>query len=331
MSRAFNEKGHPIEGGRGTSPMYDRMRARGASLRDRLEGAAARIRSGAQSFGGGGAQSYGGGGSQSYGGGSTRQRQSRQSQRIELPATRTRYKDVFGVNPLQANDLWGAPTTMIPRAVKGLDPRSPEYAHLANLPAAEMAMLMGGKGGGLGTTTTLRGQKDPSYTDRGAYRAGRPGTNVTTVRASGPGAALARNLPTLYGRAAEKGWLPSTGRMLRNLGSSGVTDELFGGVAYDERGAEQRMRHGRMPLTYESSTVKGYEAGREPMPVGTARTTLMGLLDAALYSEPTAVGMKYGSTGWGGYLADRGGGRALGQPPGRGRTLNRTLTSRLFR
>jgi hypothetical protein len=187
-----------------------------------------------------------------------------------------------GMDPTQAAGFMLRPSGMIPRVFPGASPSDPTYTELASMPAAQMAMLMGGKGG--------------------------------TQR-------LTNNLGNLYSRAGSQGWLPSTGRMLGNLQSGKGVNALFQG---------EKAGKG----DYPSSTVPGYEYGKEPLLLGEATETYGGLLDAALYGENELVQAKYGGTlpgQWVSYLMDKWASKAAKRKPGRGPEINQYVTKRLFR
>jgi hypothetical protein len=187
-----------------------------------------------------------------------------------------------GMDPTQAAGFMLRPSGMIPRVFPGASPADPTYTELASMPAAQMAMLMGGKGG--------------------------------TQR-------LTNNLGNLYSRAGSQGWLPSTGRMLGNLQSGKGVNALFQG---------EKAGKG----DYPSSTVPGYEYGKEPLLLGEATETYGGLLDAALYGENELVQAKYGGTlpgQWVSYLMDKWASKAAKRKPGRGPEINQYVTKRLFR
>jgi hypothetical protein len=170
---------------------------------------------------------------------------------------------------------------MLPRVFDGFSPADPTYARLAELPAAQLAMLSRGYGGDV---------ED-----------------------------LANNIGKVYEGAAA-GKLPSTSTMMRNLTTGkGITGMFEGETAG--------------PGDQESYTTPGYVYGQEPLPMGEAASTLGGLLDAALYSEPLATRQKYGSQpgGWGSYLIDKGSSKALKRPVGKGKPLNSFVGRRIFR
>lgn len=168
---------------------------------------------------------------------------------------------------------------MIPRVFPGLNPSSPEYNRLKSLPLGSMAMLMGGGG--------------------------------STQRVAG-------NLGRLINRAGRSGWLPSTGQMLRNLGSAEGINEMFKG---------EKAGKGDM----ESYTTPGYVYGQEPLPLAEAATTAGTLLDAALVGAPTLTQLKYGSQGWGGYKLDRWASKAMKRKPGRGASANKVASRTILR
>lgn len=148
-----------------------------ASGKARLQGALASAQGRIQgALGAQGGESAGGATSSGIGGGGGQER--------------LRGRWARGMNPTQAAGLLLRPTGMLPRVFPGASPAEPAYTTLANLPAAQMALLMGGKG------STQR-----------------------TVN----------NLGRLYQRAGTTGGLPSTGRMLGNLQSSKGIRSIFEG------------------------------------------------------------------------------------------------------
>ncbi len=96
-----------------------------------------------------------------------------------------------GLDPSQAAGLSLRPTAMLPRVWGGLSGADPAYQRLANLPAAQLAMLSNG------------------YT--------------------GTSQSLANTVGRVYNQAG-KGTLPSTGKLVGNLTSSKGINEMFGGV-----------------------------------------------------------------------------------------------------
>lgn len=168
---------------------------------------------------------------------------------------------------------------MIPRVFKGLNPTSPEYNRIGDLPLSGMAMLMGGNG------STKR-----------------------TVN----------NLGKLIEGIGEKGKLPSTGKMLHNLGSGKGVTEMFKG-----------QKAG--PGDQESYTTPGYVYGQEPMPLAEAATTAGQLLDAALVGAPALTQLKYGSEGWGGYKLDKWAAKAAKKKPGKGMSAGKAASRSILR
>ncbi len=170
---------------------------------------------------------------------------------------------------------------MLPRALPGLTPADPLYGRLADLPAGQIATLMGGQG-------------TPED--------------------------IANNLGKLYERAGTQGWLPSTDRLLKNLGRGKGIETMFEG-----------QKAG--PNDMASYAQPGYVYGQEPMPMGEAAYTYGGLLDAALFQEPLATAAKYGveSGGWGSYLVDKWASKALKKPPGKGTPIYKSVGRKLFR
>lgn len=131
---------------------------------------------------------------------------------------------------------------------------------------------------------------------------------------------LANNLGRLY-KGAAAGKLPSTQKMLGQLAHGTGINAMFAG---EKAG----------PGDYESYTNPGYVYGQEPLAMGEAAETMTGLLGAALYGEPATVQMKYGASlpgSWGSFLLDKGSSKALKRPAGKGTTLNKYVTRRLFR
>lgn len=187
-----------------------------------------------------------------------------------------------GLDPGQAAGLSLRPTAMLPRVFGGgFSPAEPLYARLAALPAAQLAMLSGGYGG----------------------------------KASD----LANNLGDIYHDAA-RGKLPSTSRMIGQLGKSKGINQMFSGVKAG-------------PDDYPSSIAPGYAYGQEPLAMGEAASTVGSLLDAALINEPAMTQLKYGSTpgAWGSFLIDKGSSKALKKPAGKGTALNKYVARRIFR
>ncbi len=188
---------------------------------------------------------------------------------------------------------------MIPRVDKGLTPANPEYGRLQELPAAEMAMLMGGK----------------------------------VADAKG----FTKNLGNLYQGAIENNDIPTIDEMLHGLLSGGPKRgglaEMFGGIKVKD--ASRSDIREMFPTTpkkdidfkglrktgtgIESTLAPGYLYGHEPMAMGTASQTLDDLVNA-IYSGDPILAQKYGAdSGWGDYLIDQWGARASKKPAGKGK------------
>lgn len=125
-------------GGGGTTPMYDKLRAKGMAMGNKLKG-------------------YGSsGGSASYGGDTAayrrQQREYRQQQRAYEDGTYLydQYK-MRGfskkMNPQQAESLYYRPSSILPKAAPGLDPSGLRYQQIKGLPAAQLSMLAYGRKG----------------------------------------------------------------------------------------------------------------------------------------------------------------------------------------
>lgn len=185
-----------------------------------------------------------------------------------------------GLDPAQAAGLTLRPTAMLPRVFGNLTPADPTYNRLAALPVGQWASILG------------------------------KGTPQSTANTVGK----------LYERAGERGAIPSTDRLLRNLQQGRGLEDAFQGVKSG-------------PNDYDSFAQPGYVAGQEPMPMGEAAYTYGGLLDAALSSEPLLTAQKYGyeSGGWGSYLVDKWASKALKKPPGKGTPVYKSVGRRLFR
>jgi hypothetical protein len=157
---------------------------------------------------------------------------------------------------------------------------------------------------------------DPSY-DR---LASLPAAEIATLMGgSGKPSRFVNNLGKLYNKADATGWLPSTDRMLGNLAKGkGGLESLFEGEKAGKGDSE-------------SYTMPGYAYGAEPLMLGEASGTMSGMLDAALVGEPLAFQQKYGSEGWGGFLIDKWGSKAMKRAPGKGPAVNEFVTKRLSR
>ncbi len=81
----------------------------------------------------------------------------------------------------------------------------------------------------------------------------------------------------------------------------------------------------------ESYTNPGYVYGKEPPPAGIAATSYGTMLDAALSLLPMETAAKYGSApgGYGSYLIDKWGGKALKRPAGKGKPINSWVGKRI--
>jgi len=156
---------------------------------------------------------------------------------------------------------------------------------------------------------------DPSY----GMLADLPAAGMATLMGgNGNPSRFVNNLGRLYDRADATGWLPSTQRMTRNLAAGkGGLDTLFQG---EKAG----------PHDTESYTQPGYTYGGEPLMLGEASTTMGGLLDASLVGEPLAFQQKYGSEGWGGFLVDKWGSKAMKRTPGKGKPVNDFVMRHLY-
>lgn len=193
---------------------------------------------------------------------------------------RLRGRYARGLDPTQAAGLTLQPTAMIPRVFPGLTPANPVYGQLASLPVGQWASILG----------------------RGTPQS------------------IANTTGRIYERAGERGALPSTDRLLRNLRQGGGIEDSFQGVKAGKG-------------DYESFAQPGYQYGAEPMPMGEAAYTYGGLLDSALSQEPLLTAQKYGvaSGGWGSYLVDKWASMAMKKPPGKGKPVYRSVGSKLFR
>jgi hypothetical protein len=117
--------------------------------------------------------------------------------------------------------------------------------------------------------------------------------------------------------------LPSFDEMFRNLSNpkqGGGIDTMFSGE-----------KAGKGDI--ESTLSPGYVYGAEPPLMGESATAYSPMLDAALMMLPGPTAAKYSSSvgGYGSYLMDRWGSRAIKRPPGKGRTINEYVGRRLMR
>jgi hypothetical protein len=123
------------------------------------------------------------------------------------------------------------------------------------------------------------------------------------------------------GAGGPKNDLPEFDKVFRNLSdpkSGGGIDQMFSGV---EAGRGDQ----------ESYTSPGYVYGGEPPAAGIAAQSYTSMVDAALSLLPAPTAMKYGSEGYGGYLMDKWGSRALKRPAGKGQPINTWVGKRLMR
>lgn len=171
---------------------------------------------------------------------------------------------------------------MLPRVFKGLDPSSPLYNRLSDIPAGAMAQILG------------------------------KGTVQSTTN----------KLGKIYKGAGTTGDLPTTERLLAKLTQGKGTQDMFQGVKAGKKDPQ-------------STIAPGYVYGQEPMGMAEASSTYGTLLDAAMYGAPAAMRAKYsadpGAGGWGNYLIDRWGSKAMKKPAGKGQPITKYVGRRLFR
>jgi hypothetical protein len=204
----------------------------------------------------------------------------------------------------QAEGFRLRPTAMIPRVSKGLTPASPQYGQLQDLPAAEMAMLMGGK---------VAGAKG-----------------------------FTRNLGNLYEGVLQNDDIPSIDEMLAALQGGGPKrgglGEIFGGIKLKDAHYRDvadvmgvKRKDFSKKLIPESTLAPGYVYGKEPLQMGEAAGQLDNLVNAVYYANPD-LGEKYGAdSGWGDYLIDRWGARASRKPAGKGKLASKKVGKGLSR
>lgn len=163
-------KASGFSGNGNQDPRYQALLAKGQALRGKIEGMASNLR-----YGGGGASgaSYGGSGA-SYGDTSS----------TDQPKDPRMRGFARGFDPEQAMGLAQEPTFLLPKLFPGLSGASPFYQEMAQLPAAQLAML----------------------SRRGSDQGPSDFTNA---------------LADVYGDMGATGHLPSTTRLLRNLTNPG--------------------------------------------------------------------------------------------------------------
>lgn len=128
---------------------------------------------------------------------------------------------------------------------------------------------------------------------------------------------LANATGRFYQHAGADMSLPDTNQLLRNLGNprgGGGIDDMFGGV---------RVGKGDQ----ESYSAPGFVYGQEPLPAGSAASTVQGMLDAIFTSTlpaPTATA----ASAYANYLVDKGTARVMKRPAGHGRSLNEVVGRR---
>jgi hypothetical protein len=133
---AFTPGGHKkSELGSRTHPLYDSMRAKGDAMAAKVRGKASAIQGKLGGMGGGtpaAAPSRGMSGGFSSGGSSFSE------PKVIEPKMKGLAK---GMDPQQAEALYTRPSMLLPKIAKGVDPASPLYDVVSNLPASQLALL----------------------------------------------------------------------------------------------------------------------------------------------------------------------------------------------
>jgi hypothetical protein len=120
----------------------------------------------------------------------------------------------------------------------------------------------------------------------------------------------------------EKGNLPSFDRLVGNMARPGKgLEQMFQGTPIGQADAG----------VMESTLSPGYAYGEEPLSASEATYTFAPLLDAATAMLPSLTAAGTGSQGYGGYLMDKWGSKALRKDAGKGTSLPAYVGKRLMR
>jgi hypothetical protein len=213
-----------------------------------------------------------------------------------------------GSYPSYASSTPAAPPEPRMRGLaKGMDPL--QVASLGYRPTMLLPTLMPGVGGA-----------EPLYQNLAALPAGQLGVLADRGYDGGP-SDLVNAIGDFYVDAGVKNELPSfdsTFRNLTNPKSGGGIDQMFSGVK-------------AKPGDQESYASPGYVYGAEPPSAADAAYLYAPYLDATLSLLPAETAMKYGSEGFGGYLMDQYGSKALKKPLGKGKPINTYVGRKLMR
>jgi hypothetical protein len=153
--RAFRSNGTRVGGGN-TSPMYDKMRARGDAMRGKIQGMADNLRGSGSSYSGGGG--YGGGGSYKTPNYPSQKKIDKAYEQyledLDAPMKVHGVLKRQGVDPDMAMGILGSPQMLLKGLGKNLDPNDPGDQELFGLPITDMALITKGtRGRGLMSRT----------------------------------------------------------------------------------------------------------------------------------------------------------------------------------
>ena len=187
---------------------------------------------------------------------------------------------------------------------KGMDPT--QAANIGLHPSFLLPKLFPGFSG---ASPLYQSLADLPAAQLGMLRGNWKGTPSSTVNAIG----------SVYEKIGKDSWFPSADKMLGNLAKPGKgIEEMFGGVKAG-RGDQ------------ESYTAPGYQYGMEPLNASYAADQYGALLDAALLPLASETAAKYGSEGYGGWLIDKWGSKALKKPAGKGKPIYASVGRKLMR
>jgi hypothetical protein len=150
-----------------------------------------------------------------------------------------------------------------------------------------------------------------------------PAGSMAQILGKGTTQSTVNKLGKIYKSAGTgTGSFPTTEKLLAKLTKGKGVEDMFMG---------EKAKKGDVESTY----APGYAYGSEPMGMAETASAYGTLLDAALYGLPQATRLKYSadpaSGGWGNYLIDKWGSKAMKKPAGKGVPINKYVGKRLFR
>jgi hypothetical protein len=283
---AFTPGGHKkSELGSRTHPLYDKFRAKGDAMAAKVRGKADAISGKLGGMGSGGSSGFSGGSTRSSGGFSSG---GFSEPKVIEPKMKGLAK---GMDPQQAEALYTRPSMLLPKLAKGVDPASPLYDMVSNLPASQLALL----------NTSRR-----KSTERNGIS--------QMVNATGK----------VYDRALD-GNLPSFDQMVKDLIKAKPKSAL-GQAMVPPRPERTISGYGRDGSPRYSREEPDYFTP----PLSTASNTMSSLIRAIGQTAglDERVINAYGEMG--DYMIDKFGGRQLKKAPSKMKPMNRKVGRKLF-